>query len=167
MVLVDASHPEQQKRFPPALNDMDATWVREQEFLEFTMPFGIPRLLGFCGNHPEVRSAECNFHSSREAVAELKAISTSAAQTAATGSLGDIPVVVLSHDPNTPQPDLPEDLVKPTNDAWEKMQEELAHLSTRGTQVIAKNSGHYVQLDRPDLVVEAVRKVVDQARSLR
>ncbi len=151
MVLVDASHPEQQKRFPPALNDMDATWVREQEFLEFTMP----------------RAAECNFHSAREAVAELKAISTSAAQTAATGSLGDIPVVVLSHDPNTPQPDLPEDLVKPTNDAWEKMQEELAHLSTRGTQVIAKNSGHYVQLDRPDLVVETVRNVVDQARSLR
>ena len=167
MVLVDASHPEQQKRFPAALNDMDATWVREQEFLEFTMPFGIPRLLGFCGNDAEVRAAECNFHSAREAVAELKAISTSAAQTAATGSLGDIPVVVLSHDPNTPQPDLPEDLVKPTNDAWEKMQEELAHLSTRGTQVIAKNSGHYVQLDRPDLVVETVRNVVDQARSLR
>jgi len=164
MVLVDSSHPEQQKRLPPALNDMDATWVREQEFFEFTMPFGIPRLLGFCGNDAEVRAAECNFHSLREAVAELKAISTSAAQTAATGSLGDIPLVVLSHDPNTPQTALPEDLVKPTNDAWEKMQEELAHLSTRGTQVIAKNSGHYIPLDRPDLVIEAVRQVLDQAR---
>ena len=42
MVLVDSSHPEQQKRLPPALNDMDATWVREQEFMEFVMPFGIP-----------------------------------------------------------------------------------------------------------------------------
>jgi pimeloyl-ACP methyl ester carboxylesterase len=60
---------------------------------------------------------------------------------------------------------LPEDLVKPTSAAWQQMQEELAHLSTRGTHTIAKNSGHYVQLDRPDLVVEAVRKVVDQARS--
>ena len=167
MVLVDASHPEQQKRFPPALNDMDATWQREMKFLEFTMPFGIPRLLGFCANDAEVRAADCNFHSAREAVAEMKAISTSAAQTAATGSLGDIPLVVLSHDPNTPQPDLPEDLVKPTNDAWEKMQEELAHLSTRGTQVIAKNCGHYIQLDRPDLVVEAVRKVVDQVSRLQ
>jgi len=45
MVLVDASHPEQQKRFPAALNDMDATWEREQEFFEFTMPFGLPRLI--------------------------------------------------------------------------------------------------------------------------
>jgi pimeloyl-ACP methyl ester carboxylesterase len=164
MVLVDSSHPEQQKRLPPALNDLDATWLREQEFFEFTMPFGIPRLLGFCGDDAEARAADCNFHSVREAVAELKAVSESAAQTATTGSLGELPLVVLSHDPATPQPDLPEDLIKPTNDAWEKMQEELAHLSTRGTQVIAKGSGHYIQLDRPDLVIESVRRVVDQAR---
>jgi pimeloyl-ACP methyl ester carboxylesterase len=162
MVLVGSSHPEQQKRFPPALNDMDATWLREQEFFEFTMPFGIPRLLGFCGSDAEIRAVECNFHSVRESVAELKAISESAAQAATTGSLGDIPLVVLSHDPNTPQPDLPEDLVKPTSDAWQQMQDELAKLSTHSTHVIAKNSGHYIQLDRPDLVIEAVRQVVDQ-----
>ncbi len=164
MVLVDSSHPEQQKRLPPAINDLDATWLREQEFFEFTMPFGIPRLLGFCGNDAAVRAVECNFHSVRESVAELKAISQSAAQTAATGSLGDMPLVVLSHDPDTPQPDLPEDLVKPANDAWQQMQQELAQLSSKGQQVIAKNSGHYIQLDRPDLVIEAVRTVVDQAR---
>jgi hypothetical protein len=69
MVLVDSSHPEQQKRFPPALNDLDATWLREQEFFEFAMPFGIPRLLGFCGHDAEVRAAECNFHTVREGVA--------------------------------------------------------------------------------------------------
>jgi hypothetical protein len=40
----------------------------------------------------------------------------------------------------------------------------LSHLSSKGKQVIAKNSGHYIQLDRPDLVIEAVRSVVDQAR---
>jgi pimeloyl-ACP methyl ester carboxylesterase len=163
MVLVDSSHPEQQKRFPPALNDMDATWLREQEFFEFAMPFGIPRLLGFCGHDAEVRAAECNFHTVREGVAELKSISKSAAQTEATGSLGDLPLAVLSSDPDKPDADLPEDLVKPTSDAWQKMQEELAHLSTRGTRVIAKNSGHYIQLDRPDLVIEAVHNVVSQA----
>jgi pimeloyl-ACP methyl ester carboxylesterase len=164
LVLVDSSHPEQQRRLPPAINDLDSTWLREQEFFEFTMPFGIPRLMGFCGNDDAVRAADCNFHSARESVAELKAISLSAAQTANSGSLGDIPLVVLSHDPEMPQPDLPEDLVKPTNDARQHMQEELALLSTRGRQVIAKNSGHYIQLDRPDLVVDTVRIVVDQAR---
>jgi pimeloyl-ACP methyl ester carboxylesterase len=164
MVLVDSSHPEQQKRLPPALNDMDATWVREQEFMEFTMPFGIPRLLGFCGNDAEARAAECNFHNAREGVAELKAVSESAAQAATAGSLGDMPLAVLSEDPDKPQPDLPEDLIKPASHAWQQMQDELARLSTRGTHVIAKNSGHFIQLDRPDIVVEAVRKVADQVR---
>jgi len=164
MVLVDSSHPEQQNRLPPAINDLDATWLREQQLFESTMPFGIPRLLGFCGNDDAIRAVDCNFHSARESVAELKAISESAAQTAATGSLGDIPLIVLSHDPDTPQPDLPEVLVEPTNDVWQQMQIELAHLSTRGKQVIAKNSGHYIQLNRPDIVIEAVRNIVDQAR---
>ncbi len=132
--------------------------------LEFTMPLGIPRVMGFCGHDAVVRAAECNFHSAREGVAELKTFSESAAQTATTGSLGDMPLAVLSHDPGTPQPDLPEDLVKPTNDAWQQMQTELAHLSTRSTQVIAKNSGHYIQLDHPEVVVDAVRSIVDQVR---
>jgi len=164
MVLLDASHPEQQKRFPQALNDLDKTWLREQEFLEFSMPFGIPRLLGFCGKDAEVRAADCNFHSAQEGFAELRAFPESAAQTATTGALGDIPLAVLSHDPDRPEPDLPEDLLKPTNEAWQQMQDELAHLSTRSTHVIANNSGHYIQLDRPDLVIEAVHKVVDEAR---
>jgi pimeloyl-ACP methyl ester carboxylesterase len=163
-VLVDASHPEQQKRLPPELNDLDKTWQREQEFLEFSMPFGIPRLLGFCGDDARIRAVECNFHSAREGVAELRAVAESAAQTAATGSLGDMPLVVLSHDPDKPDPDLPSDLLKPTNDAWEQMQEELAHLSSRGRREIAENSGHYIQLDRPELVIAAVRGVVDQVR---
>jgi pimeloyl-ACP methyl ester carboxylesterase len=160
MVLVDSSHPEQQKRFPPALNDLDATWLREQEFLELAMPFGLPRILGFCGDDAEARAAECNFHGVHESVAELKAIAKSAAQTGSSGPLGDMPLAVLSHDPDKPQPDLPEDLVKPANDAWSQMQKELVQLSSRGSQVIAKNSGHYIQLDRPDVVVEAVRGVV-------
>ena len=63
-----------------------------------------------------------------------------------------------------PRPDLPEDLVKPTNDAWQQMQEELSHLSTKGTRVIAKGSGHYIQIDRPEVVIEAVHNILDQAR---
>lgn len=164
MVLVDSSHPEQRKRLPPALNDLDASWLREQELLEFTLPFGIPRLLGFCDNDVKARAAECNFHSAREAVAEMKTFPVSVAQTAATGSLGNMPLAVISHDPDKPQPDLPEDLVKPINSAWQQMQEELSHLSTAGTHVIARNSGHYIQIDRPEVVIEAVRTVVDQAR---
>jgi pimeloyl-ACP methyl ester carboxylesterase len=165
IVLVDASHPDQENRFPPGVRNIEGSWQREAEFLEFTMPFGIPRLLGLCDDSPIERAAECNFHTAREAVAEMKAFPESAAETAATGSLGNLPLAVLSHDPDKPSSELPPDLAKPTNEAWEKMQEELAHLSTRGTQTIAKNSAHYIQIDRPDVVVDAVRRVVDEARA--
>jgi pimeloyl-ACP methyl ester carboxylesterase len=165
MVLVDASHPDQMNRFPPDLKNMAATQVREDEFLEFTMPFGVPRLLALCDDDPVQRAAECNFHSLRESTAELKSFPESAAQAAATGTLGDMPLAVLSHDPDKPSAELPPDLAKPTNDAWEKMQEELAHLSTRGTQIIAKNSGHYIQIDHPEIVIDAVHNVVEQARA--
>ncbi len=165
MVLVDASHPDQENRFPPQFRKMQGSWEREAEFLEFAMPFGIPRLAGLCDDDPVQRAADCNFQTSREAFMEMKDFSISAAQTAAAGSLGDLPLAVLSHDPGKPSSELPPDLSKVLNQEWETMQEDLAHLSTRGTQTIARNSGHYIQIDRPDVVVDAVRSVVNQART--
>lgn len=167
MVLVDASHPEQEKRFPPAVNDLDKSWVREQEFLTYSTPLGVPRLLGFCSNDAAFRAADCNFRSYRAGLQELKSFSASAAQAFTTGALGDLPLVVLSHDPGIPEPDVPADLVKPLNDAWAQMQDELAHLSTRGRRIVAKNSTHYIQIQRPDLVIDAVRTVLDQSRQMQ
>jgi len=164
VVVVDSSHPDQEKRLPIELTGMEASWLREADFLEFTMPFGIPRLLGLCEENAMARAVECNFHTASEGVKEMQGFRQSAAEAAASGSLGDLPLIVLSHDPDKPSAELPADLVKPTNDAWEKMQEELAHLSTRGTQLIVKNSGHYIQVDRPDAVIDALRTTVDQVR---
>jgi pimeloyl-ACP methyl ester carboxylesterase len=164
MVLVDASHPDQENRFPRELKDMEGGWIREAEFLAYTTPFGLPRLFGFCDDDPVRRAAECNFHSAREGLDEFKSFRQSAAETAATGTLGPFPLAVLSHDPDKPSAEFPPDLARQVNAAWEKMQEELAHLSIYGTQTIAKNSGHYIQVDRPDIVVDAVRSVVQQER---
>ena len=44
------------------------------------------------------------------------------------------------------------------------LQADLVQLSTNGTQIIAEQSGHYVQNDQPDLVVQAIRQVVEAAR---
>ena len=164
MVLVDASHPDQENRFPPEMKNMEGSWQREAEFLAYTMPLGIPRLMGFCDEPPPERAADCNLHNALEGVAELKAFHQSAAEAASTGPFGDIPLVVLSHDPEKPSADLPPDLAKSTNEAWAKMQEELSHLSTRGTRTVAKNSAHYIQNDRPDVVIEGVRSIVNQVR---
>ena len=164
MVLVDASHPDQENRLPAELKNMEGSWQREALFLEYATPFGVPRLIGLCDQPAAERAAECNFHSAREGVAELRSFKESAAQTAATGPLGDLPLAVLSHDPEKPYADLPADIAKPTNEAWEKMQEELAHLSTRGTQTVVKGSSHYIQIDRPEAVIAAVRDIVTRAQ---
>lgn len=164
MVLVDASHPDQENRFPAELRNMEGNWRREAMLIEYSMPLGLPRLLGLCDDDAVLRAAECNYHSAREQLAEMKEFPESASQAAASGSLGDIPLAVLSHDPDKPSTDLPPDLARPVNQEWEKMQEEMAHLSTRGTQAIARNSSHYIQIDRPDIFVESVHSMVEQLR---
>ena len=41
-----------------------------------------------------------------------------------------------------------------------ELQKELLELSTNSEQIIAKESGHYVQLDEPKLVIETIRKLI-------
>jgi pimeloyl-ACP methyl ester carboxylesterase len=45
--------------------------------------------------------------------------------------------------------------------AWHKGQDELAALEPDAKHVVATESDHYIQIEQPDLVVEAVRAVVD------
>ena len=168
VILVDSSHPDQDRRFPAALKEMETGVDHEIEIEKFLLPFGIPRLFasrdptGCCHNTAPDRAARCNLNSVREGQAEFRSFSESAAQAAATGSLGNIPLVVLSHDPEQPQPGIPPDLGKTIDDAWGKMQQELAQLSSQSVRTIAKKSGHYIQLDRPDVVEEALRNIVEQ-----
>jgi pimeloyl-ACP methyl ester carboxylesterase len=42
------------------------------------------------------------------------------------------------------------------------LQQELVRRSSRGRQVIAKKSGHFIQQDQPELVIDAIRQVVRQ-----
>jgi pimeloyl-ACP methyl ester carboxylesterase len=49
-------------------------------------------------------------------------------------------------------------------EVWQALQSELAALSSEGKQIIAEQSGHMIQLDQPDLVIEAVREMVDAIR---
>lgn len=47
---------------------------------------------------------------------------------------------------------------------WQELQAELAGLSSRGRLVVAQGSGHYIQLERPQLVVDAISEVVAAGR---
>ncbi|WP_404802156.1 alpha/beta fold hydrolase [Bacillus infantis] len=44
---------------------------------------------------------------------------------------------------------------------WNDMQRELLEISSHGELVIAENSAHYIQRDEPEVIVDAVRKLID------
>ena len=82
----------------------------------------------------------------------VAALPVSAAQASAVSSLGDLPLVVLSGDHHA----------APYTD-WQR---DLARLSTRARQVVVSESGHWIHLDRPELVTRAIREVVTAAGSI-
>ena len=60
--------------------------------------------------------------------------------------------------------DFPEDLHRKIEAPWQEGQRKLVKLSSQSRQIIAEKSGHYIQLSEPELVVEAIRQVVDASR---
>jgi pimeloyl-ACP methyl ester carboxylesterase len=82
----------------------------------------------------------------------------------ATSSLGDIPLIVLSPDPNWNDPAIPDELQNVFRPITQELEADLAKLSTHGKQVVAKKAGHNIQLDEPQLVIDAILDVVKQVR---
>jgi len=172
MVFVDSSHPDAKKRVPSQLMKWIALQALEYKLVKLAMPFGIPRMVGLCGYGPAeirdiARTVECQTRWIETQDAEYSNIDSSADEGRATGSLGSMPLVVLSHDPD--KSGLPgfigADVAKLNETALGQMQEELTHLSMRGSRVVAKGATHYIQLDRPDLVIGAVHLAVDTSRN--
>lgn len=46
-------------------------------------------------------------------------------------------------------------------ETWLDLQRELASRSPRGQHIIAKESGHFIKNDEPQLVIEGVRRILD------
>ncbi len=51
------------------------------------------------------------------------------------------------------------------NEVWFPLQKQLAEKSTKGTLIIAQESGHRIQDTEPELIVNAIRRLVDDYRS--
>ncbi len=45
---------------------------------------------------------------------------------------------------------------------WFELQDDHLKLSTNSKQIFAQKSGHYVQLDEPQVVVDAVKELISQ-----
>jgi pimeloyl-ACP methyl ester carboxylesterase len=99
---------------------------------------------------PMVRAHWCQTKSFQGLGSYLESLPASAAEADALTLPGNLPVIVLSAANSTPQ----------------QLQERqaMAARSPHGRHSIAAKSGHWIQLDEPELVIEAVREMI---RTLR
>jgi pimeloyl-ACP methyl ester carboxylesterase len=111
----------------------------------------ISRLVGEVRKMPEetwpmVRSHWCLPRTFLGLAGYLDSLPISSAEAMALGETGGVPITVLSAANATPE-QLQE------REAW-------ARLSPRGKHIRARKSGHWIQLDEPELVVEAIRDML-------
>jgi pimeloyl-ACP methyl ester carboxylesterase len=178
MVLVDASHEDQDLRAPQSIRKWHQDdgkhpgWKKLKYFFQFH--FGWARLTA---DHDAPAFWPKAFREEEEfltlptkhqfaTIDEDQVFSTlSAAQVRRSGNLGDRPLIVLTA---TRQDDIPP--VIPPNDAqaegdlWaHQLQPELARLSTEGKQVVV-DSSHEIPTEHPEVVISAIHEVWLAAR---
>ena len=150
LVLVDASHEEQIVRFQVALTPEQ--WAAFERLQQQALPD-----LADDPDHERI-DFDASFAQLRTA--------------AAAQSLPSLPLVVLTRGvpisaelPPEMLSKLPPDFPFDTFDTvWQELQADLAALAPGARQVIATESGHYVQTQQPQLVIDAVEQVVDAVR---
>lgn len=163
MVLVDTrsekidaeTTPEEAEAFAAALK-------RQALLLTLARKLGLVRLLGSIlteeqgmppGVATEMALLQTQPQSLRTTTAE--GLARSANDRALAGALlGEVPLVVIAAEDSMAR--IP---------GWAAAQAELATLSRAGRLVIAEGSSHSVQIDQPEIVIDAVLSVLDAART--
>jgi pimeloyl-ACP methyl ester carboxylesterase len=100
--------------------------------------------------HPVVQMLWCQPKCYRAMAAHLAALEEMAAVIARVNSLPDVPIVIISSGDQPP--------------GTIARHQHLARLSPQSRHIVATNTGHWIQFDEPELVVETIREIVDQAR---
>lgn len=75
-------------------------------------------------------------------------------------SYGDMPLIVLTHSPFPKGPDETQEHRDRQTQLWETEHDELAALSSRGVNRTVADSGHFIQWDKPQAVVDAILEVL-------
>jgi pimeloyl-ACP methyl ester carboxylesterase len=78
---------------------------------------------------------------------------------------GDLPMVVLSAGAVSPQPGESIEEAERTRKTWLELQKDLAARSKASRWTVVEKSSHYIQRDAPEVVIQAVRAVLDSARA--
>lgn len=177
MVLLDSSHEDQINRIPD-----EASKMQNINILAVMAPIGLARLvlptLMFDNENdpPEVVSLRPTVAAKSLSTKHIFAmrdeysafVQRLGALQLTPPSFGDKPLIVISHDTESPHAVITSEEEHAEQVAWNKiwrnLQTELAATSSNAKIIVAKNSGHMVHIDSPELVVESIHKVIDQVR---
>jgi pimeloyl-ACP methyl ester carboxylesterase len=189
MVLVDSSHENQNQQVPPEIAE-SPEWIKLQKagatslrILQIAAPIGVLR--AFKLMDPAVASLQLPDQEKGPALAEMYRTSfvgayaresnMTATYSGQPRKLGDIPLIVLSQKMDVtdvqkmfePYPPairslLTMEVMQRVADTNNENHNELAALSTRGKRIIVEGSGHFIQLDKPQVVIDAIQEVFDQ-----
>lgn len=77
-------------------------------------------------------------------------------------NLGNIPLILLSSDTNA-YPDMLKPLI-PTYIKLHQLQQEIAKQSTQGSFKMVPGTTHYIQLDKPEAVIQAITEVLNKVQ---
>jgi pimeloyl-ACP methyl ester carboxylesterase len=139
MVLVDASHPDR--------------WERTRAALPAEAPAesNVIKTMRWADQAPNSEGLD---------------IAQSAAIIRKAGGLGHKPLIVISHSLTAHNyPDLPPVIEERVERVWQELQLDLVKLSSRSRHVMAQKSGHLVQLEEPQLVIDAIHDVLRDTKS--
>jgi hypothetical protein len=73
-------------------------------------------------------------------------------------------MLIISQDPDRPKPGWTAESIA-GQPIWNRLQESLKRLSSRSGRIIARNSGHYVMIDRSDVIVHGIQQLVADVRT--
>jgi pimeloyl-ACP methyl ester carboxylesterase len=173
LVFVDVSTPLQDEN--PVVKAMNSNGPPQWVSTLLTRAIyivGLPRLVGQCSHslpgftdRAGVLEAENLCHLQFGAIAaETESIHRSGHETARTGPYGSLPILIISEDTAATRLPLSPQQMTDWANISNQMQEDLKNLSTRSRRIIAKGSGHYVQMFRADLIEKEVPLFIEQIR---
>jgi pimeloyl-ACP methyl ester carboxylesterase len=157
-------------------SDVVATYSRialATRVLGYAARFGVLRILrppflkaNVAGLAPVVRQAaaavclkpHCFFAAADEVASVLKCARSWRNLPDGSGTLGNLPVTVITHGQPFPRP------FSVAEKYWSEGQKRLAALSANGTFIVAEKSNHMIHDDEPELVLDAIRRLVATAR---
>jgi pimeloyl-ACP methyl ester carboxylesterase len=75
----------------------------------------------------------------------------------------DLPLIVLGRGKPIPRTDvMTEEQFEAWDRIWRELQQDLAKRSTHGEFRLAEHSGHFIQQEQPELVIQAIRDVTKE-----